>query len=219
MGLLRAMRILLAGASGLVGGAVLKQALADPDPVQLVSLTRKPSGLSHPRLTEWLASEADLLTGLRPEPVDAVLCCLGTTIRNAGGDQAKFIHVDKDLVLGLARWAKAQGVPCFAVVSAIGADARSRVFYSRVKGEMEQELKAMGFPALHIFHPSILTGPRKEKRTGERIGIVVMSALAPLLPHRYKPMPHAVLAKALLNCIGKPGGTHTYTEIIRLATG
>jgi uncharacterized protein YbjT (DUF2867 family) len=213
------MRILLAGASGLVGGAVLKRALTGPDPVHVVSLARKPCGVSHPRLIEWLATEDGLLTGLRSEPVDAVLCCLGTTIRKVGGDQAKFMHVDKDLVVGLAHWAKAQGVRCFAVVSAIGADARSRVFYIRVKGEMEQELNALGFPELHIFHPSILTGPRKEKRTGERIGIVVMSALAPLLPHRYKPMPHAVLAQALLNCIGKPGGTHTYSEIIRLAKG
>jgi uncharacterized protein YbjT (DUF2867 family) len=158
-----------------------------------------------------------LLAALRPEPVDAVVCCLGTTIRNVGGDRSKFIHVDKDLVVGLARWARAQGVRCFAVVSAIGADAASRVFYNRVKGEMEQELKALGFPELHLFHPSILTGPRREKRTGERIGIVVAKALAPLLPDPYKPMPHDVLGKALLNCIGTPGGTHTYRSIRALA--
>lgn len=211
------MRILLAGASGLVGGAVLEQALGQDGPLEVVSLVRRSTGLHHHKLTEWLSTDGDLLSGLRAEPVDAVICCLGTTIRKVGGDKAKFIHVDKDMVLGLARWAKQQGVRCFAVVSAIGADATSSVFYNKVKGEMEQELKAIGLPELHIFHPSILAGPRKEKRTGERIGIVVMSLIAPLLPAKYKPMPHDVLAKALLKCIGTPGGTHSYRTIRELA--
>ncbi|WKZ65463.1 MAG: NAD(P)H-binding protein [Flavobacteriales bacterium] len=211
------MRILLAGASGLVGGSVLEQALSAGGITGVASLARRSSGIRHPKLTEWIPGDGDLLSALRPEPVDAVICCLGTTIRKVGGDQARFMHVDKDLVVGLARWARQLGVRSFAVVSAIGADARSRVFYNRVKGEMEQELKGMGFPELHIFHPSILTGPRKEKRTGERIGIVVAKALAPLLPDKYKPMPHDVLAKALLNCIGKPGGTHAHRAIRALA--
>ncbi|MFZ1695044.1 MAG: NAD(P)H-binding protein [Flavobacteriales bacterium] len=212
------MRILLAGSSGLVGSAVLELALRQERFFEVVSLVRRSTGLHHHKLTEWLSTDGDLLSGLRAEPVDAVICCLGTTIGKVGGDKAKFMHVDKDLVLGLARWAKEQGVRCFAVVSAIGADAHSSVFYNKVKGEMEQELKAIGLPELHIFHPSILTGPRQEKRTGERIGIVVMSMVAPLLPAKYKPMPHDVLAKALLKCIGTPGGTHTYGAIHELAS-
>lgn len=212
------MRLLIAGASGLVGGAVLERALALDAVTAVISLSRRPGDKRHPKLIEWLGSSDDLLSGLRHDPVDAVICCLGTTIRNVGGDTAKFIHVDKELVLGLARWAKDQGVRSFAVVSAVGADAGSRVFYNRVKGEMETELKALGLSELHIFHPSILTGPRKEKRSGERMGIALMSALAPLLPDRYKPMPHDVLANALLKCIGTPGGTHSYREIRALAS-
>ncbi len=211
------MRLLLAGASGLVGGAVLERALALDSVTAVISLTRRPGVKRHPKLIEWLGSSDNLLSGLRHEPVDAVICCLGTTIRNVGGDRARFTHVDKDLVLGLAQWAAGQGVRCFSVVSAVGADAGSRVFYNRVKGEMEKGLKALGLPELHIFHPSILTGPRKEKRSGERIGIALMRALAPLLPDRYKPMPHDVLASALLNCFGTPGGTHTYRDILALA--
>lgn len=211
------MRILLAGASGLVGASVLERALASPLVTGLVSLARRPSGEVHAKLTEWLSAQGDLLTALRPEPVDAVICCLGTTIRNVGGDKSRFIHVDKDLVIGLARWAKERGVKDFAVVSAIGADANSRVFYNRVKGEMEAELKALGLPAVHIFHPSILTGPRKERRFGERVGIVVMSAIAPLIPARYRPMPHDVLGRALLNCIGRQSATYTYSAIRALA--
>lgn len=210
-------RILVAGVTGLVGAEVLRVALKSPEIKGVSAVTRRRMGISHPKLTGWLSTGGDLLSGLRQEPVDAVICCLGTTIRAVGGDKAKFIHVDKDLVVGLARWAKKHGVRCFAVVSAVGADATSRVFYNKVKGEMEQELKTIGLPELHIFHPSILTGPRQEKRAGERIGIAVMSMIAPLLPAKYKPMPHDVLAKALLKCIGTPGGTHSYLEIVRLA--
>ncbi|MEO7081536.1 MAG: NAD-dependent dehydratase, partial [Flavobacteriales bacterium] len=86
----------------------------------------------------------DLQEELQPVKVDAVLCCLGTTIKKAGS-QAAFIAVDKALPLGIARWAKSQGVPTYVIISAVGADAGSRVFYSRVKGEVEKELKAMHF--------------------------------------------------------------------------
>ncbi len=207
-------RILVAGATGLIGREVLRRALSDDRFERVISVGRKELP-AHPKLEQWL--HAELLSALRMEPVDAVICCLGTTIRNVSGDKSRFIHVDKDLVVGLARWAKERGVRDFAVVSAIGADPGSRVFYNRVKGEMEAELKALGLPALHIFHPSILTGPRKEKRFGERVGIVVMSAIAPLLPARYRPMPHDVLGRALLNCIGQPSATYTYSGIRALA--
>lgn len=206
--------ILVAGATGLIGKEVLSRALADDRFERVIAVGRKEMPV-HPKLEQWV--HADLLAALRSEHVDAVVCCLGTTIRNVDGDKARFIHVDKDLVLGIARWAKEHAVKDFAVVSAIGADAESRVFYNRVKGEMEAGLKAIGLSGLHIFHPSILTGPRVEKRLGERIGIVVMSAIAPLLPARYKPMPYDVLAQALLNSIGEPSTTFTYSEIRALA--
>jgi len=211
--------VLLAGATGLIGSTALQVMLGDPRITCVIALVRKPLSTAHPKLEQWVAT-GDLLTGLRDERVDGVVCALGTTIRNVGGDQQKFIHVDKDLVVGLARWAKDHGAQRFAVVSAIGADASSRVFYNRVKGEMERAVEAVGLPALHIFHPSILTGPRQEKRTGERIGIVVMNAIAPLLPQRYRPMPHDVLAKALINAsVEGAVGVHRYTTdaIVKLA--
>jgi len=211
--------ILLAGASGLVGSAALDVLLRDDRVGRVIALMRRPLPLQHPKLVQWVAT-GDLLTGLRDDRVDGVVCALGTTIRNVGGDQAKFINVDKDLVVGLARWARDNGARRFAVVSAIGADAGSRVFYNRVKGEMEREVEALDLPATHIFHPSILTGPRQEKRAGERIGIVVMKAIAPLLPHRYRPMPHDVLARAAVNAsLTGADGVHRHTTdtIVKLA--
>jgi uncharacterized protein YbjT (DUF2867 family) len=211
--------ILVAGCTGLVGSAVLQQLLGDERASRVIALVRRPLPLQHPKLEQRVA-DGDLLTGLRDERVDGVVCALGTTIRNVGGDKAKFIHVDKDLVVGLARWAKDHGAQRFTVVSAIGADAGSRIFYNRVKGEMERDVEAIGLPATHILHPSILTGPRREKRTGERIGILVAKAIAPLLPHRYRPMPHDVLAGAAVNAaITGSGGVHrhTYDAILELA--
>jgi len=208
--------ILIAGTTGLIGGTTLELALLDPRFTRVVALVRRHVGRGHPKLEEWMAD--DLLRALRPERVDAVICCLGTTIRKVGGDRAKFTHVDKDLVVGLGRWAREQGVPVMCVVSAIGADASSRVFYNRVKGEMEDALNALGLPTTHLFQPSILTGPRREVRIGERAGIVLARLLSPLLPDRYKPMPHDTLAKALLNAVFDPrSGTHRYGDIFRLA--
>lgn len=208
--------LLVAGPTGLIGSTVLQLALADDRFSRVIGLTRRPLGMHHPKLEEWRHEE--LLQALRPERLDAVVCCLGTTIRKVGGDKAKFVYVDKDLVVGLGRWAESQGVPVLCVVSAIGADPRSRVFYNRVKGEMEAELKALELPALHLFQPSILTGPRQEHRGGERIGIALGRLFAPLLPARYRPMPHDVLAQALLNATHlDQGGTHTYKAILALA--
>jgi uncharacterized protein YbjT (DUF2867 family) len=208
--------LLIAGATGLVGHTTLRLALNSPRFDRVVVLARRPTGEDHPKLEEWCAEE--LLTALRHKPVDAVICCLGTTIRKVGGEKAKFIQVDKDLVVGLGRWAREQQVPVMCVVSAIGADPASRVFYNRVKGEMEAELKALDLPVLHLFQPSILTGPRKEVRLGERIGIFFGSLLTPLLPERYRPMPHDILALALLHAVEvSPGGTHTTLGILALA--
>jgi uncharacterized protein YbjT (DUF2867 family) len=212
--------ILVAGATGLIGSTVVEQ-LGRRKDVRTVALVRRPLEGRGERLVQWLAPADDLLQGLKPEPVDAVICCLGTTIRTAGSRE-RFRHVDHELVVGLARWAKQQGVPVFCVVSAVGADAGSSIFYNRVKGEMERDLKAMGLPALHIFHPSILTGPRKEVRIGERVGIAITRLLAPLMVGGlapYKPMPHDVLAKALIRASGinGTGGTYTYHRIVELA--
>ncbi len=218
--------LLIAGATGLIGSETLRQALDDRRVSRVIILVRKAIPLEDPKLEQWVARDGDLLSALRDQHVDAVICCLGTTIRNVGGDKQKFVHVDKDLVIGLGQWSKRNNIGCFSMVSAMGADANSRVFYSRVKGETEGVLKVMGLPHLHLFRPSILTGPRKENRAGERIGIAVAKVLNPLMIgplEPYKPMPSVMLAKALLQAsLAKPGAgaveTHTYRSIAQLAS-
>ncbi|MFZ1658215.1 MAG: NAD(P)H-binding protein [Flavobacteriales bacterium] len=214
--------ILIAGATGLVGSACLPLLLREERVGKVVALVRRPLEVQHPKLEQWVAPGKDLLQALKPETVDAVICCLGTTIKNAGS-QAAFIAVDKDLPLGIARWAKSQLVPTYCIISAMGADANSKIFYSRVKGEVEQELEAMDFGSLALFQPSVLTGPRKEKRIGERIGIAVMKVVDPLLfgsMVNYRTMPHHVLAQALVHSAlaPEPGAKrYFYRDILRIA--
>ena len=100
--------VLIAGPTGLIGSTTLQQALADTRFSRVIALTRRTLGIKDPKLTEWTSTGSDLLSALRPERVDAVICCLGTTIGKEGGDQQKFIHVDKDLVVGIGRAGIAQ---------------------------------------------------------------------------------------------------------------
>ncbi|HRH70293.1 MAG TPA: NAD-dependent epimerase/dehydratase family protein [Flavobacteriales bacterium] len=202
--------LLVAGATGLVGSAVVELALADQRFGRVITWGRRAmpntNGSEH-----WAPGPVSLIEGLRNERVDAVICCLGTTMRNVKGDKKAFVHVDLELVLALARWAEGSDTR-FCLVSALGADPNSAFFYNRVKGRVEMDLRRLTFQALHIFRPSILDGPRKEDRPGERAGLVLMKFLAPLLPTRSRPMPYRTLAKALLSAAaGTDSGVHIHT--------
>ena len=210
-------RLLIAGATGLVGAKVLELALQDPRVDRVIAVVRRPLA-EHSKLEQWLGP--DLLKALKETRPNAVICCLGTTIDKEKGDKQAFIHVDQELVLGLARWASGPAMR-FCVISSLGANSRSMVFYNRVKGTVEDALKGMEFEALHVFQPSILDGPRSEVRTGERIGLVLMRVIAPLLPPKVRPMRHDVLAKALVNAaLGTDKGAHVHTfkKIFELAS-
>lgn len=170
---------LLAGASGLVGGHLLDLLLDGTDPVAVVSLGRRALPRTNPRLTQLTVDFARL--GETPLPAaDLAFCCLGTTIKRAGSQEA-FRAVDHDAVVAFGTAAKSAGVRHFLVVTALGADARSSVFYNRVKGEVESSLRALGFDALTIAQPSLLLGDREESRPAEHAAVVVSRALAPVL--------------------------------------
>lgn len=187
--------LLVAGATGLVGRAAIRLAAGDPRFSAVAALVRRPVDFGVPagrvevRRVDWDALDAT------PDAcrADAVLCALGTT-RRAAGSRAAFRVVDHDYVVALARLARAQGATHFLLVSALGADLRSRVFYSRVKGEAEAAVAGMGWPGVTIARPSFLAGDRPEPRPGERLGL----AVARLLPARWASVPAASVACALL---------------------
>jgi len=190
----------IAGASGLVGGHLLDELLADPRFERVTALVRRPLGRQHPKLHEV---QVDFLH-LNPLPTgafqaDEAFCCLGSTIRKAGSQKA-FREVDFDAVTGLAQAVFSAGTRSFSLVSALGADPDSRVFYNRVKGEAERSLQQIGFRTLRIFRPSLLLGARPEFRAGERVAAVLSPILRPLLSgpfKRYRPIEARTVARAL----------------------
>lgn len=190
---------LLAGSSGLVGGHLLERLLADDRYEQVISLGRRPVDHDHPRLEQLMVDFAALPA---LPAVDVAFSCLGTTIRKAGS-QAAFRAVDHDAVLAVATAARQAGATGFFHVSALGADPRSRIFYNRVKGEVERDVAALGLPRWTAVQPSILDGERDESRPAERLGLVVMRAAGPLLG-RYRPT-HAVdVAAAMVSLASVP---------------
>jgi uncharacterized protein YbjT (DUF2867 family) len=189
-------KLMLVGATGLVGGHVLQQALADPAVAQVVAPTRK-SLVPHAKLLNPLVDFERLPEDADWWRVDAVVCTLGTTIRVAGS-QAAFYKVDHDHPLEVAYLARRHGAKAFALNSALGADVASRVFYSRTKGEIERDLQAVGYPSLTLVRPGLIGGQRQEARPAEQWAVRVSKLLQPLLPRRYRVVPADRIAHHLL---------------------
>jgi len=190
------MKLLLIGSTGLVGREVLNLALATPQVSGVVALTRRPLG-EHPKLQAPVV-DFDRLPATAPWwQADAVICTLGTTIRIAGSEEA-FRRVDHDYPLEVARHARQHGTPAYVLNSAIGASAGSRIFYNRVKGELERDLGALGFPSLTLVRPGLIGGEREEARPGERRWLAVLSVIGPILPRAWRINPASAIARALL---------------------
>ncbi|MDZ7652401.1 MAG: NAD(P)H-binding protein [Burkholderiaceae bacterium] len=188
----------LAGASGLVGRALLARLLADEHYVQVLAVLRRPVDLpAHPRLV-CRQVDFDHLPPLAP--VDDVFIALGTTIK-AAGSQAAFRKVDFDAVVNTARAGRAAGGRRLLVVSALGADAGSRVFYNRVKGEMEKAVTALGYDTVVLAQPSLLLGDRaalgQPRRLGEAAAQWLLRPGLNLLPRRVRPIAATAVANAL----------------------
>jgi uncharacterized protein YbjT (DUF2867 family) len=175
---------LVAGATGAVGREVVSQLLEDPDVALVQVVARRATGRQHPRLVEFVTDFDDLEDFSRRHPqllsVDAVFCCLGTTMRAAGSREA-FEKVDYHYVLKLAELASARRVPRFLMISAVGADPKALAYYSRVKGRAERAVAQLSFTSLHILRPSLLMGPRDEHRPGEAAAQTLAPLLAPFL--------------------------------------
>ena len=169
----------LAGATGLVGGFVLKQLIASERYARVVVLTRRTVDTGVPKVDQRVVN-FDQLADMDLPAADDVFCALGTTINKAGSQEA-FRHVDLDLPLALARKALARNAKQFLLVSSVGGNAKSRNFYLRTKGELEKAVSELPFKAIHIFRPSMLVGPREERRAAERAGIVFMKLASPML--------------------------------------
>ncbi len=204
---------LLAGASGLVGGHCLRRLLADDVYTCVTTLGRRAVPHTHPKLLQRTI-EFHRLAELPDFPrAHDVFCCLGTTMKQAGSAEA-FYRVDFTYVHELARLAARHGAQQFLLVSAVGANPRSKILYNRVKGEVEAAVSRLPFRGVHIFRPSLLLGERREHRAGERLAIALMPAIVVLLIgplRKYRPLPADAVAAAMIRVAhAERPGVHVY---------
>jgi uncharacterized protein YbjT (DUF2867 family) len=193
---------LIAGASGLVGRHLLRLLLDAPEYDRVIAIGRAPLAVTHPKLRSLTVDFAALEGRAAELSCDDAFCCLGTTIKRSGSPE-NFRSVDHAAVLAFAWAARRGGAQRLFLVSALGANSASRVFYNRVKGETEEALFVLGFRTLAIFRPSLLLGKRADFRPAERVSAVVLWLAEPLLLGRlrqYRAIRAEVVARAMLRC-------------------
>jgi uncharacterized protein YbjT (DUF2867 family) len=207
----------IAGATGLVGRELVDLLLHGDDFDQVIVLVRRSLQRNHPKLTEYIV-DFDQLEHVVPDEIwheASIFCTLGTTMKQAG-TRDNFRRVDYDYPLALARIAKRHQAKQFVIVTAMGADAKSMVFYSRVKGELEVQLQALQLNSLSILRPSLLVGHRQEQRIGEQVANRVAGWLSfifvgPL--QQYKPVSGRTVAMAMERIARSArSGTRFYTS-------
>ena len=213
---------LIVGATGLTGGYCLRNLLMDDRYERVTALTRNPIPLKNPKLDvrqvdfDQLSNEADLFAA------NDVFCCLGTTIAKAGS-RAAFRKVDYSYPLAIAEKALAAGAHSFSLISSVGANPNSRIFYSRVKGEIESAISQLGYNLVLIYRPSLLTGARSEVRFGEKIGEFLMGLFNPVLIgslKKYRSISAETVALAMANQVYvESAGSHIFEsdKIVKLA--
>jgi uncharacterized protein YbjT (DUF2867 family) len=206
---------LVAGATGMVGGLLLQTLLDAPDYARVYALTRRPLGREHPRLANRVVVFEKMAQQLKGLTAHDAYCCIGTTIAAAGTQEA-FREVDIDAVVLFAQAARVAQVSRFVVLSSVGADSRSKKFYLRTKGEMEEAITAVGFPSVDIVQPSLLLGPRKELRPAELAGRILSPLINPLLTGKremYRAIPAEVVARGMLGAARRGArGVYRYTH-------
>ena len=171
---------LVVGGTGLVGGHLISQLLSSDDYSSVTALVRKKGLPASEKMTEVVFDFKNEESFPKLDHCKHVFCCLGTTIKKAGSREA-FRFVDFVLPVRLAKWAESNKAESFSIVTSMGADSSSSIFYNRVKGEVEQQIQEYSIPRINIFRPSLIMGKRKEFRLGEIVGKVVFLILNPLM--------------------------------------
>jgi uncharacterized protein YbjT (DUF2867 family) len=195
---------IIAGATGLTGQELTRLLIEDTRYSKLILLLRKQAEITHEKI------EQVIFNFEQPNPsfpaADEIFCCLGTTIKNAGSKNA-FYKVDHDFVSSIAIAGRKCGAKRFALISAMGANKNSAVFYNKVKGLAEETVAGTGYESCFIFRPSLLLGHRKEFRLGEKMANFFMTSFSFIIPKKYKPVEAKQVAKAMLVAMnsGKTG--------------
>ena len=188
---------IVAGATGLIGKELLAQLATNDDYSSLIALTRRPVARDHPKITYVVTNFENLENSLAGYTPDDVFCCLGTTMAKAGSKE-KFFRVDYSYPVALAHATVALGAKQYLLVSALGAEKNSSIYYNRVKGQVEDSVKTMGFRSTHILRPSLLLGPRDEKRSAEDAAKLLYRIFGFIIPEKYKAIEARTVARAMI---------------------
>ena len=188
---------LLAGSTGLIGSQLLELLLNDDRYSNIIAISRKPLSIANPKLINLVCELRDLPNHRDQLKADDIYCCLGTTIKKAKSQEA-FRAVDLDAPLLLAKISKEQGAKKYMLVSSLGANKNSSIFYNKVKGEVEEGIKQVGFSSLHILRPSLLLGPRQEERAGEDAAKFFYKIFSFLIPKKFQGIESIKVVKGML---------------------
>jgi len=188
---------LILGSTGLIGKQLLELLLLDSYYTTVKAVTRRPLNIQHPKLSNIVINFETLTEHYSQFQADDVFCCLGTTIKQAGTKQA-FQNVDFEYPLETAKISKSLGASQYLLVSALGANKDSSIFYNQVKGKLEDALQSLNYDTLHIFRPSLLLGNRTEQRTGEDTAKIFYKLFGFLIPKKYKAIESDRVARAML---------------------
>ncbi len=195
------MKAILIGGSGLIGSSLLSELLKSDQITDILLVARKASGISDPKIRELILNFDDLDTHTEKFKADIIFSCLGTT-RNKTPDETLYRKIDLEYPLKMLEIAINNGIKQFHIVTSLGADAYSSNSYLRLKGELENRLKSLGIPSLHIYQPSFLRGERQEKRPAEYIANIFTTLIDPLMVgslKKYRSIKAETVAKAMLN--------------------
>lgn len=193
---------LVVGATGLVGKHLTKKLLTYEQYDLVRAFTRRSLNIADSKLEEYIVDFDKIETWKEKIKGDVLFSCLGTTIKKAGSRENQY-KIDFTYQYNIARWGAENGVEKYVLVSSGGADAESKNFYLRIKGELEDKVEELKFEKVIIFQPSLLLGEREEKRLGEAIGSVLAKGIIPLLPFlkKYRPIEGALVAEAMINSV------------------
>jgi len=199
------------GATGLVGKQLVRLLLENENFEKVRIFVRRDSGIQHSRLEQQIVDFKNEKTWEKQLTGDVLFSALGTTLKQAGSKEKEY-EVDFTFNLNFARKAKENGIENYVLVSSIGANAKSRIFYTRMKGELDEEVAKLGFKNLAILRPSSLTGNRKEKRPAEIISIPVLRFLTRFMLKKYRPIKAEMVARAMINAALKDNLEKTIWE-------
>ncbi|HJW15815.1 MAG TPA: NAD(P)H-binding protein [Flavisolibacter sp.] len=190
---------LVIGATGLVGNELVHQLLADDRFGAVLVFVRRSMGISHSKLQEFIINFDEPQSWSHLVKGDVLFSALGTTLKKAGSKEAQY-KIDHDYQYNFAQAAAQNQVPVYVLVSSAMASVSSRIFYTRMKGELERDIQLLPFQAIHIMQPGMLQGNRKENRPGEKVGLYVIRLLNKMgIALKQKPIPAGLVAKAMIN--------------------